>query len=459
MPDYLAESPILASADALYAWHARPGALTRLAPPWQTLRIVDQRGTIHDGDLLTFQVKQGPLWMTWVAEHGAHELGRQFQDVQRRGPFARWTHTHRFDPINDQQSILRDQISYTLPLAPLSEWVAGWAVRDMLDRMFHFRHERTMNDVQRHQKYADRRAQTIAITGASGLIGSALSAFLTTGGHTVIPLVREQPTPEGALYWRPDSGEIEAKGLEGVDVVIHLAGAGVADKRWDEDHKEAIMASRREGTRLLAQTLASLKRKPRVLISASAIGIYGDQGALELDEASRHGDDFLAQVCEVWEREAQPARDAGIRVVHPRIGLVLASQGGLLKPMLTPFKAGVGGKLGDGQQYMSWIALEDVLGAILHLIFDERAEGPFNLTAPQPVTNEVFTKTLGDVLNRPTFMTVPAFAMKAAMGKEMANATALTSQRALPQALKARGFAFLYPELEGALRHELARPK
>lgn len=457
MHDVTFSCPIPTDAKTLADWHARPGAFARLAPPWETLKIVSESGGIEDGAKLIFKVYQGPIGLTWEAHHDQYIPGEQFRDVQHRGPFSAWEHTHRFIPIDDTHSTLSDEIRFKLPLEPLSSPFVGLVQRHMLQRMFDFRHRRTMQDLERHQAFASQPRQRIAITGSTGLIGTALKAFLTTGGHTVLPVVRQKPADEGSIYWKPSSGEIDAEAFEGVDVVIHLAGAGVADKRWDEAHKKLVLESRTQGTRLLAQTLANLKKKPRVFLSASAIGYYGDRGDELLTEQSTSGEDFLSSVCSQWEQAAQPAKDAGIQVIHPRIGLVLAAQGGLLGPMLTPFKAGLGGKIGDGKQYMSWIALDDVLGALYHLMFQPELEGPVNLVAPNPVTNAQFTKALGATLNRPTFMTVPAFAIRAAMGEEMANSTALISQRVRPSVLELSGFKYFYPELKAALAHELGK--
>ena len=239
--------------------------------------------------------------------------------------------------------------------------------------------------------------------------------------------------------------------------MIHLAGENVAGKRWNAAHKKRVLESRRQGTRLLAETLAGLERKPRVLLSASAVGIYGDRGDEVLTEDSSHGDLFLTEVCEAWEEETRAAEAAGIRVVHLRIGLVMTAKGGVLGQVLLLFKAGGGGKLGSGDQYMSWIALDDVVGAIHHALFDEEMSGPVNVVGPAPVTNAVWTKTLGKVLGRPTIAPAPAFALRAALGRQMADEILLAGQRVLPKRLEEAGFQFSYPTLESSLRHTLGR--
>jgi len=439
--------------EALANWHARPGAFQRLAPPWEDMEIVRQVGSITDGSILEFKVKQGPIAMTWEAHHEGYEPGRQFIDVQKRGPFASWAHTHRFEPRSDGTSTLDDHIHYKLPLSPLSDLVAGWFVRKMLERMFTFRHRRTMNDLDRHALFADRPRQTVAITGASGLVGTDLGAFLTTGGHTIKRLVRRAASSDEEISWKPSAGEIDAAALEGTDVVVHLAGAGVADKPWTDSYKRMILESRTKGTTLIAETLAKLDEKPRVLVSASAIGYYGDRGDDWLTEDEPVGDGFLAEVCDAWEQSTKAASDAGIRVVHLRIGLVCSAKGGLIDRLLLPFKMGVGGRLGAGHQYMSWVSLEDVVGAIYHAMFTEELSGPVNVTAPTPVTNREFTRAFGAAVNRPTLIPVPRFGLKTVFGDEMTSQVFFGSQRVKPKKLEDTGFDFTFTSLEEALRY------
>ncbi len=296
---------------------------------------------------------------------------------------------------------------------------------------------------------------TILITGASGLIGSALTTALESAGHKVILAVREKvQNPQQEIRWSPVLGEIDQQALEGIDAVVHLAGANIAGKRWTESYKKIILESRTKGTALISEAIAKMVRKPRAFLSASAIGYYGDRGAAELDESSAPGDDFLSEVCLQWERSCQPARDAGIRTVNTRIGVVLSPAGGALKKMLFPFKMGVGGVIGDGKQAMSWIALDDVVAAMRFLLTQDSLSGPVNLVSPQPVTNREFTKMLGKVLRRPTILPMPAFAAKLAFG-EMADALLLSSTRVVPERLQTAGFDFKYPQLESALRHLL----
>ncbi len=290
----------------------------------------------------------------------------------------------------------------------------------------------------------------IAITGASGLIGQALTRSLQADGHTVLPLVRDKGRATGdAIHWSVRDQVIEGDRLEGLDGVVHLAGAPIGAGRWNDEVKKAIRDSRVDGTTLLATALAERNDKPPVLVSASAIGFYGNRGSEILTEGSASGTGFLPDVVRAWEEAADPAREAGIRVVHPRTGIVLTATGGALQKMLLPFKLGVGGRMGSGEQYMSWISLEDEVRALRHLL-DGDLDGPVNLTAPNPATNEDFADALGDVLNRPSILPLPKFAIKAALG-EMGERLTLDSQRVLPTRLEEVGFVFKHPDLREAL--------
>ncbi len=295
----------------------------------------------------------------------------------------------------------------------------------------------------------------VLISGATGLIGSALTAELKDGGHRVIPLSRSR-TSGDAIRWDPASGALDASRLEGIDAAVHLAGESIAEGRWTPEKKRRIMESRREGTRLLAETLAGLSGPPGVMVSASAVGYYGDRGNELLREESEPGSDFLAEVCKAWEAAADPARGAGIRVVHPRMGIVLSTKGGALGRTLPIFKLGVGGRIGSGRQWWSWVTLDDVVGIIIHALEDGSVEGPVNVGSPNPLTNAEYTKVLGKVLNRPAVFPLPAPVARLALG-EVADALLLASQRMEPAKLKETGYEFRHPELEGALRHLLGR--
>ncbi len=295
----------------------------------------------------------------------------------------------------------------------------------------------------------------IAVTGASGLVGSALVPFLTRGGHRVTRLVRRAPGKQ-EVAWDLAEGIKELSWVEGVDAVVHLAGENIAAGRWTEGRKAMIRRSRVEGTRGLCESLARLGRRPKVLVTASAVGFYGDRGGELLTEDSAPGGDFLARVCQEWEAATEPASRAGIRVVHLRFGMILSPAGGALKKMLLPFKLGAAGRIGSGAQYMSWIAIDDAIGAIFQALDAESLRGPVNAVAPAPVTNAEYTRVLARVLSRPAVATMPAFAARLAFG-EMADALLLSSQRVMPSRLQGSGYRFQFPELEPALRHLLSR--
>lgn len=294
------------------------------------------------------------------------------------------------------------------------------------------------------------------VTGSSGLIGTALVADLEDDGHRVRRLVRRPPNGPDEVRWDIASGEIDQARLEGADAVVHLAGPGIGDKRWSDERKRDLRDARVDGTTLLSAALAGLDAPPRVLLSGSAIGVYGDRGDEKLTEKSKAGDDFLARLCVDWEAAAAPAAEAGIRVALLRTGIVLAPGGGALEKILPLFKLGLGGRLGSGDQFWSWITLEDEVRAIRHLL-EAEVSGPVNLTAPEPETNRTVTTTLGEVLHRPTFFPVPRFGPKILLGGEATEAFLYASQRVYPKVLEADGFAFHHPDLESGLRAILGK--
>ena len=456
MATFTRRTHVPASAEEVFRWHARPGALERLTPPWTRLEVIERTGGIESGARAMLRIPLGPTQVRWVAEHRDYIEGRQFRDVQVEGPFARWEHTHRFDPDGPDSSFLEDHINYEMPLGLPGALIGGPFVHAMLERTFTYRHRITADDLATHARY-DGATLQVLLSGASGLVGSALVPFLTTGGHRVTRLVRHQP-PSGsnAIRWHPESGALDAPDLPAVDTVIHLAGENIAGSRWTAAVKERIKHSRVTPTRLLCETLARWHRPPAALICASGVGFYGDTGAQTCDEDSASGTGFLAEVSREWETATAPAADAGIRVVNLRLGVVLSPAGGALAKLLVPFQLGVGGRVGSGQQYMSWIALDDVLAIILHAIRMPQLRGPVNAVVPQAVTNLEFTRTLGHVLSRPTLFPVPAAAARFAFG-EMADEMLLASSRVQPARLVTSAYTFRHPDLEGALRHMLGK--
>lgn len=450
------QSPIPVPVEELFQWHDRGMAFERLAPPWEKVRVLERSGGIRDGGKAVIEVRQGPFPLKWTAVHRDYVKGKQFVDEQVSGPFAQWVHTHLTFPDGPNTSFLKDHIEYQPPFGPLGSLASG-TIHRKLERTFTFRHRRTRQDLERLHPYASQKPLRIAVTGASGLVGKALVQFLSCGGHEVLPLVRRKPGEgERAIYWDPQKGEIDKTALEGLDAVIHLAGENIGAGRWTVERKDAIRKSREQGTRFLAETLASLKTPPKTFLCSSAIGFYGDRADEPLNESSAPGQGFLAEVCRVWEEVCEPARKAGIRVVNVRTGIVLSSLGGALAQMLPPFLMGGGGVIGSGNQWMSWISLEDLVGVFHYALWEKGLEGPVNATAPEPLTNRDFTKVLGRVLKRPTLFPLPGFMVNALFG-EMGEALLLEGQRVLPEKLQRSGFGFLHRDLESALRWELGR--
>jgi uncharacterized protein (TIGR01777 family) len=443
MPTSVFQSALSSSAEELHAWHARPEAFARLAPPWQRIEVLEAARTLDPGARVRVRLRVGPFPVECVAEHVEHVPGLRFRDVVRSGPFRRFDHAHSFLPDGDGRSVLEDRIEWELPFGNVGRIAEPFAQRE-LARTFGWRHRITAWDLQCHAKWpADRRKRRILVTGAHGLIGSALVPFLTAGGHEVVTLSSRAPI-------EPVLGDAP------FDAVVHLAGEPIAAGRWTAAKRERIRRSRVDGTRALCEFLARRRVRPSVLISASAVGIYGDRDDEVLDEPIPAGTGFLADVCREWEGATRPASDAAIRVVNLRLGVVLSAGGGALRRMLTPFKLGLGGRIGSGRQYTSWIALDDVLGVVARTLDDETLRGPVNAVAPSPVTNFEFTATLARVLRRPALLPMPAIVARAAFGG-VADELLLASQRVIPKRLLAAGHCFGWPTLEAALSHSLGR--
>jgi uncharacterized protein (TIGR01777 family) len=459
MPSRTFESTIPTAPEELFAWHARPGGFERLRPPWQKIEI-DQRATLSDGSQARLRLKKGPFWFRWLAEHRDVVPGRAFTDEQISGPFARWVHRHDFEPAATGGSVLRDRIDYALPGGALGRLLAGRSVARDIESTFAYRHATTARDLGRHARFRDRQPLRVAITGASGLVGGSLLPFLSTGGHSVVPLEREgsKATSPGAPRWSAKAGLLDPESIQPFDAVVHLAGEGIASGRWSQERKAKIRGSRVDGTRNLVRTLGELSRPPHTLVCASAIGFYGSRGGEVLDETSAAGDGFLAETCREWEAAALEAERLGIRVVLLRFGIILTPSGGALAKMLPPFRFGGGGVLGNGRQYMSWISIDDAVGAIHQALLDESLNGPVNAVAPEPVTNREFTKTLGRVLRRPTPFPLPAPGARLLFG-EMADEMLLSSARVVPAKLFQTGFVFDDPKLETALSRLLGKAR
>jgi uncharacterized protein (TIGR01777 family) len=451
---YVASTELPVSVDEAFAYHERAGALQRLIPPWESAQIEHSDHSLAVGSKVTLRSKVCGIPVRWLAEHTHYDPPHLFADTQVSGPFARWDHRHQFVAAGDDRSTLTDTIEYELPLGAAGRLFGGGMARRMIESMFAYRHRVTRDDLTLLNRYPTTPLQ-IAVSGSSGLVGQQLCSMLGLLGHEIKRIVRS-PTEDAdrVAVWSADT---EASKLDGVDAIVHLAGKSIASQRWSDAVKQQIRESRVEKTRQLCEKLAGLPHKPNVLICASAIGIYGDRGDELLSEESPLADDFLAGVAREWEHACQPAKDAGIRVVNARLGLVLSPNGGALQKMLLPAKL-FGGSLGSGRQWCSWIALDDVLGAIYHAIQTESLCGPINLVSPEPVINREFAKTLGRVLGKPALVPAPAFALRLALG-EMADALLLASARVRPSRLLETNYDFRFTDLAAVLRYYLGRDR
>ena len=449
---YVAATALPVSASEAFGYHDRPGALQRLIPPWEKAFVERSDNSLAVGSQVVLTTKFMGIPLRWLAEHTHYEPPNFFADTQVSGPFAQWDHEHRFPDQGEDHCLLRDQLTYRLPMGKIGHFFGRGIATRAIESMFAYRHQVTRDDLDLMQRY-DSTTKRVAISGASGLVGRQLSALLRLLGHDTRPIVRK-PTDQtnDIAAW---SDPTQAKKFQDVDTVIHLAGKPIADGRWSDKVKQEIRDSRVAKTRQLCESLASLDVKPKTLICASATGFYGSRKDEVLTEDSPPGDDFLAGVCQQWEDACQPAVDAGIRVVNARIGIVLSPRGGALQKMLLPAKF-AGGALGSGKQWWSWIALDDVLGAIYHLMQDESVSGAVNLVSPEPIQNADFARVLGRVVRRPAIFPAPAFVLRAMVG-EMADALLLSSARVQPNKLTASDYHFRLTDLESTLRYYLGR--
>ena len=433
--------------DEVWAWHARPGAMRRLVPPWQPMRIVQETESLANGQAILGL----PGGLRWIAQHdpAGYDPPHQFIDVLSSDGLMTlpprvigwWRHTHRFSDAGGGRTRMHDDVDTTVP---------GAALRST----FAYRHRQVAEDLAAHRDAAHAGAGSlvVAMTGASGLVGTALSAFLSTGGHRVIRLVRRDPAGADERLWDPNNPAADL--LDGVDAVVHLAGESIAG-RFTAAHRRAIRDSRIEPTRRLAGVAAATPGL-KAFVSASAIGYYGyDRGDEILDENSSRGDGFLADVVADWEDAAAPAGDGGARVVTVRTGIVQAADGGTLKLLRPLFAAGLGGRLGSGKQWLSWIGIDDLLDVYHRAIYDSRLSGPVNAVAPNPVRNAEYTAALAETLHRPARVPVPSIGPRLLLGKQGARELAEANQRVEPAALIALGHRFRQAGLEDALAHQL----
>ena len=433
--------------DEVFAWHTRAGAMRRLVPPWQPMRVVKETESLADGTAILGL----PGGLRWVARHdpAGYDPPNQFVDVLSSDGLMTmpprvigwWRHTHRFSAAGPGKTRVHDEVDTTVP---------GLGLRST----FAYRHRQLAEDLAAHRDAAAAGAgqRVVAVTGSSGLVGTALAAFLSTGGHRVIRLVRGTPTNDNERRWDPTNPAADL--LSGVDALVHLAGESIAG-RFTEAHRRAIRESRIEPTRRLAE-IAATTPGLGVFVCASAIGFYGhDCGDALLDETSPRGRGFLADVVADWEAATAPAADTGRRVVTVRTGIVQSAAGGTLRLLRPLFAAGLGGRLGSGRQWLSWIGIDDLLDIYYRAIYDSRLAGPVNAVAPNPVRNEDYTKALASTLKRPALLPVPSFGPRLLLGKQGAVELAEANQRVNPAALQALGHRFRQPEVEDALAHQL----
>ncbi|MGO9102040.1 MAG: TIGR01777 family oxidoreductase [Mycobacterium sp.] len=432
----------------VFDWHTRPGAFTRLAPPWQPVRVIAEADSLKSG-----RAELGlPGGLRWVADHqpDSYDPPRRFVDTIGTDGLAslpvrlavRWRHTHDFDELSGERTRLTDRVATPVPAAALRA-------------MFGYRHRQLADDIAVHRRAAAHGLAplTVAVTGSSGLVGSQLTAFLSTGGHRVIRLVRHAATKPDERQWNPDDPDPGL--LAGVDAVIHLAGASIAG-RFTDEHRAAIRDSRIGPTRRLAELIAQSADGPKVLISASAVGFYGyDRGDETLTEDSERGDGFLADVVAEWEDATVPAQEAGARVVRVRTGIVQSPAGGTLRLLRPLFAAGLGGRVGNGRQWLSWIGIDDLVDVYHRGLWDTDLSGPVNAVAADPVRNVDYTRTLAHVLRRPALLPVPPFGPRLLLGEQGARELAFASQRVLPARLQQADHRFRRPDLEQTLRHLL----
>ena len=424
--------------ETVFAWHERPGAFERLTPPWQPVRLIEEAGSLEDGRVVIGL----PGGIRWVAQHGDYDPPRRFVDDLVSLPLP-WHHVHSFASEGPSRTRMTDAVATPLPAS-------------LLRRTFVYRHTQVRDDLdvvaELHQ--LDPAVRTVAVTGSSGLVGVALCAFLSSAGHRVIRLVRRAARDDSERAWDPDDPDPGI--FEGVDAVVHLAGASIAG-RFSERHKRAIASSRIEPTRRLADAVVRSKG-PRALLVASAVGYYGpDRGDELLDETAASGSGFLADVVARWEAATERAVDAGLRVVTVRTGVVLSTRGGLLKLLRPVFLAGFGGRIGTGRQWLSWIDLDDLTDVYARALVDVRLAGVVNAVGPTPVRNKDFSTTLGHVLHRPALVAAPTSVLGVVVGADGAHEVACASQRVVPRRLEAAGFRFRRPWLDACLRHQLGR--
>ena len=457
---FIKNTKIPATNKDAFNYHAREGALERLVPPWSFLTVTSHKGDIRDGTTSTFKVSLGPFGFKWKAAHFGYLQDRQFQDKMIKGPFQTWVHTHSFIPSEIGHCIMEDKIAYSPPFGKLGHILLNNTIQNNLNQLFHYRHRKLGNDINLWKIAGRNKGQKILITGSHGLIGSSLIPLLSAAGeHKITRLTRPRSNPNNtdshSIVWDPSNDKVNVKELEGFDVVVHLAGENIFG-RWTDSKKQKILESRIKSTRLLCNSLIKLANPPSTLICASATGFYGNQGNKVLTEESKPGFGFLSDVCQKWEESTETARDAGIRVVNTRFGVVLTPKGGILQKLLALSRFGIVLRPGDENQHISWVSIEDVIGTIFYSIINSSIRGPVNVVSPNPVTNLEFSKTLAKIVRSKFILPINQKFARIVLG-ELANAMITSSTLAMPNKLSSAGYRFVNPDLEDAFRLLLGR--
>ncbi len=428
--------------------------MARLLPPWERVEILSADPGVASGTRVKLRTRAGRHWIETELERRDTIAGEQFREVALKSPYAEWDHLHRVEPVDAKSCILKDEVRYRIAGGAWGQSRARRAARTVLDRLFRYRHEVTKQDLERQTVQASLR---ILVGGASGLIGRALVPFLTSQGHEVIRLVRHPTKAPDEIPWIPMHSILNANVLDGIDAIVNLSGADILEKSWTQERVIEIRNSRVWTTQTLVGTMRKMHTRPRVFVSASAVGYYGNCGDRILTEQDPSSDRALSLICDCWEEAALSAEELYVRTVCLRTGLVLTPDGGILGKMMPIFRAGFGGPVGRRKNWISWISMDDHLAAILHAIVNPKMRGAVNSVAPEPVQVGQFAEELGRAMRKPCWLPVPPLALYLRYGVR-AEHILLFSQRAIPEGLRAADFTFRYPTLSQALAHELGQP-